>query len=167
MSLISVLARNRLRHENRSHFIAACCYATRPSMRRAPTQKMRAAKAPTVPEGASEAEANEIRLKVQQDHLRMIEKEAERGNQRRVNVNSVNVPLLGQFVCFEPTKVLDCEQCADIFTSSPSTSESNTFPSFGPAQYCAESMVSRGARKAQRCAAVSTANYMHVKSVQY
>lgn len=70
-------------------------YAVLPSRKRAPTQKQRLGKAPKLPENASEAEINELRLKVQQEQLRMAEMEAARGNRRRIDTHAVNVPLLG------------------------------------------------------------------------
>jgi hypothetical protein len=70
-------------------------YAVLPSRKRAPIQKQRLAKAPKLPDNASEAEINELRLKVQQEQLRMVEMEAARGNRRRVDVHAITVPLLG------------------------------------------------------------------------
>lgn len=70
-------------------------YVAFPSKKRPPVQKQRLAKAPKLPENASEAEINEWRLKVQQEQLRMVEMEAARGNRRRVDVYATAVPLLG------------------------------------------------------------------------
>lgn len=70
-------------------------------MRRAPSQKIRMAKIPSLPEGASEAELNELRLKTQQDQIRMVEMEAARGSRRRVDVQGINVPLLGLSILFK------------------------------------------------------------------
>lgn len=75
-------------------------YAVLPSKRRAPIQKQRLAKAPKLPENASEAEINEWRLRVQQEQLRMVEMEAARGNRRRVDVHAITVPLLGSCPSF-------------------------------------------------------------------
>lgn len=58
-------------------------------------QKQRVAKAPALPEDASEAEVNELRLKIQQEQLRMTEMEAARGTRRRIDTSAIVVPTLG------------------------------------------------------------------------
>lgn len=57
-------------------------------------QKQRVAKAPALPEDASEAEVNELRLKIQQEQLRMTEMEAARGTRRRIDTSAIVVPTL-------------------------------------------------------------------------
>jgi hypothetical protein len=113
-------------------------YAVLPSKRRAPIQKQRLAKAPKLPENASEAEINEWRLRAQQDQLRMVEMEAARGNRRRVDVHAITVPLLGSSPSFCATILRTLNKA---FVSPPYPPEDAFIPIFWTAECRSKSLV--------------------------
>ncbi|KAF8317683.1 hypothetical protein DL93DRAFT_2165531 [Clavulina sp. PMI_390] len=82
-----------------------------PSIPRAPSPKMRMAKMPALPENATDADINDIRIKAQREQLRMVEAEAERGTRRKVDPMAVTVPLLALHI---PQRILPLLQKGKI-----------------------------------------------------